>query len=145
MRRRIGGWLFVVGVSVTTLGVALWCASLWIVSYRSFKPEFTAAAARGDLWLTTEGTYYGPGFRATLGRPSLEHLVWWPQRGLQTDLSRGWSVAFPIWWIAAAGSGAAIAGWALRRGGARGVCDGCGYSLEGIAGVCPECGTMRRT
>ena len=141
------------------LGVAAWSASLWIVSYRNLRSpqrgEFSASLQRGELWLTTGGTFLSPGFGRILPKPSFERLVWRPTTPIyeRNTYSFGtvWSVRFPIWFISAAGLGlgaSLISARGARRVWRRrhGRCARCGYPLAPNSACCSECGaTLKRS
>lgn len=140
------------------LGVAAWSASLWIVSYRNLRSpqrgEFSASLQRGELWLTTGGTFLSPGFGRVLPKPSFERLVWRPTTPLYErraySFGTVWSVRFPIWYISAAGLGlgaslmsarSARRMWRRRHG----RCARCGYPVATNSDRCSECGATPRT
>lgn len=143
----------VVGTVVTLLGVAAWVASVPVVSYRRFGAagagEFSVALDRGMLWVTTSGTFFGPGLDVVGFGPGgpierLTQMGWWPDRGYDAQSRSVW---LPIWPVLVAGVGLAVGGWraAKRRRGRVEVCEKCGYSRVGLGSdaACPECGASR--
>ncbi|MDX2131495.1 MAG: hypothetical protein SFY69_05545 [Planctomycetota bacterium] len=144
-------------VTLGVLGLVMWIASLSIVSYRRMSPgrgDLTVALQRGELWVTTGGTYFGPGFDTLHAYPRLHdlgRLHWWPNHGWYSDFRtadnrvRWWSVRGPIWIIVAGGllpAGAMFPFWRRARRRRRfGLCPACGYDLAGVRDArCPECG-----
>jgi len=144
------------GSTIAALGLALWCASLWVVSYRHVSPpgrdDFTVALMNGELWATTGGSYFPPGLSAMHAAPraqSISVLRWWPEEPLFGRRALGpgvsiWSLRLPLWLpvaVGAAGAGAFLPAWIRdRRRRREGKCAACGYDVRGLAGRCPECG-----
>ncbi len=152
MRRRGAMWT---GLILAALGLALWTASLWVITYRRAapEPELTVALLNGELWVTTAGSYFAPGFRAMHASPraaSFPALRWWPHDAWFERYTLGaranqWSLRVPLWSPVALGLGLAGGAAALRRVERRrreraGRCGACGYDCRGLDGVCPECG-----
>lgn len=133
------------------IGVSLWTASLWTISYRRFGTpggggtEFSITADRGMLWATTSGTFFGPGWRSLRTGPTLENIEWWPQEWWRSG-SMGWMVRLPLWPLPLAGTVMSLMLArrlrALRRAREAFACLNCGYSRSGLATQtpCPECG-----
>ncbi|MGH7131367.1 MAG: hypothetical protein ACREJO_05420 [Phycisphaerales bacterium] len=141
------------GVTMIVLGAAAWFASLYIVSYRGslFAPDTTITLWRGELWVTTGGTYMGPGFSRLRDTPEWSNSIWWTERigYSRTALTGGahWDFYMPLWLVPIAGVVAAgvplgaAAAQRWRRQKAHNCVD-CGYDLSGAAGACPECGQV---
>lgn len=153
MRKRVHFW---VGACLTLIGVLTWVASYAIVSYRAVPPasDWTATLWNGELWITTDGTYYSPGVNAIHRWPQIDSLartVWWPREGWFRTTNYGsgptWGLHLPLWVCVALGAivwGSAFPAWRRARLAAKaGVCRACRYDLTGIAGACPECGMTR--
>lgn len=149
--------LFVPGLTLALLASAALIASLWHISYRRVhaRSDFSLSMSQGELWITTGGTYYGPGLhalRAPTNPTSVTKLTWWPYDGrFFTQYStRFWSLRLPIWMPLVLGltlTSLTARPWLDRRiqqrRADRGLCPDCGYDRAGLplpSAPCPECG-----
>ncbi len=155
MRRKLIFWS---GAAITLASAMLWLASYAMVSYRSMSPgrDWTAALWHGELWVTTGGTYCGPGLCAIHPMPRVEYLsrtAWWPRESWfqvrNYASGSSWDLHVPLWTFLVLGLafwGTAAPGWLRARRAARalkfGTCRECRYDLTGIRGRCPECGAV---
>ncbi len=150
MRRSLALWT---GITLAAGSLALWLASLWVISYRPNtawgSPTF--ALCNGELWVTTGGTYFPPDLAAMHAWPRAEtftRLRWWPEDAWFGSYTisgalNWWNLRVPLWAPFAAGVLLAACGhpaWRRRRLTREGKCPRCAYDVRGLKDVCPECG-----
>ena len=107
----------------------------------SQNPTF---AGMGDIEVDAPPTIpFSGGRRAPVYRVYFNHAALAFYRNDLNDISRGYNVIFPLWFLVFM-TAALPTAWLWRRIKARrlsGLCPFCGYDLRASTGRCPECGS----
>jgi hypothetical protein len=141
------------GAAVTLLLVVVWIGSAWWDLEFAAPRQGFVALRHGrievfgmDPRLVWEGNTVGDsGPGVTLAGPEPDRYTWWGSWKLD---SLGWRLVVPLWLLAAAALGVAIAASApellARRRARLNLCPSCHYDRAGLAAgaKCPECGML---